>query len=256
MFSGITTSLNLTEISIKYIIVLSIIVILVSLIVHKDIQSITNLCSITIPIIIFTIILVSTTNISFPLNHILTSNIVILPYNIITYVCRNIFLSYFVIAKSSYGLTQKQCKKISILTSLILCILISVIITTELSNVGIIDFSMPYLNLAQKNTFIYIIYFICLQFAIITTLTSTLVTLKSFFNFKNDYLNTLVPSVICAIVSFVKFDIFVAYLYPIIGIFGFYLIYYLVPLEFSFQSTNNNIHQTCNNTKNNSAAHY
>ena len=66
-------------------------------------------------------------------------------------------------------------------------------------NQNIVLSSMPLLELAQ-NTILYYPYLIGLLFAVFTTLISTLVTLKSFFNTKYNFLNALLPTLICGFV--------------------------------------------------------
>ena len=169
-------------------------------------------------------------------------NIILMPYNAINYVCRNVFLSYFVIAKSSFGLNTKQCKRVGFFSSAILCIVMMFIITCELCNHKALGYSMPLLFLAGKNNVLYIIYFCCIQVAILTTLFSTLVTLKFFFNFKKKSMNTVLPILICITLSLIKFDTFVGTLYPIVGILGFYFCYVLMFSNLSFQNSNKHIH--------------
>ena len=254
MISAIPTALNFKLFSIELIVTLLFITIIMCIVLYYDISSIMDICTFAIPIILTILTIVCFCNVS---NIIIieVSNIVLLPYSIISDVCRNVFLSYFIISKSSYGLTKKQCKQISFFSSLILCGFTSLIITTLLSNPYVFNSSMPLLSLSANNQILYIFFFVCLLFAVLTTLISTLFTLKSFFNFKIKALNNIVPVFICIILSVIKFDYFIAYLYPIIGMFGFYLIFYLISFNSPFQNSNKNIHQTSNNAKNNRTGH-
>ena len=254
MMSAIPTAFNIKMFSFIHIVCIVFITIISCIAIYKDISFIKNLCTIIVPFILILMVAVCFVNIKHPSN-ILFSNIILLPYNVLTYVCRNIFLSYFVIAKSSYGLNAKECKQISIITSIILCFIMAFVIFVELSNADYITLSMPLLALSQKYNVLYILYLIILQFAIFTTLFSTLLTLKSFFNFKHKIFNVVIPTLICAILSFLSFDYFVIYLYPIIGVFGFYLIYYLSSFNFSFQNSNQNIHKASQKTQNDSRGH-
>ncbi len=254
MISAILTAFNIKMYSFMHILTIIFIIIISCIAIYKDISFIKNLCTIIVPIILILMIVVCFVNIKQPSNMLL-SNIILLPYNVLTYVCRNVFLSYFVIAKSSYGLKSKKCKQISLITSIILCFIMAFVIYIELGNTDYLTSSMPLLYLSQKYNVLYILYLIVLQFAIFTTLISTLLTLKSFFNFKHKIFNVIVPTIICAILSFISFDYFVIYLYPIIGIFGFYLIFYLMPFNFSFQNSNQNIHKASQEAQNNSRRH-
>lgn len=254
MFSAIPTGFNLNTFSIQQVFLLMFIAIIMCIALCYDISIITKLCTFAIPVILVVLSIVCFSNFS-TASYVLTSNIILLPYSIITYICRNIFLSYYIIAKSSFGYNQKQCKQISFWSSFILCLFTTIIITVLLSNPELLDCSMPLLTLSASNNLLYIVFFVCLLFAIITTLISSLITLKSFFNFKSNYLNIVVPVIICATLSIIKFDYFVTYLYPLIGVFGFYLVFYLMPFNTLFQNTNKNIHQTSNDTKHNGTSH-
>ena len=183
-------------------------------------------------------------------NSVLNHNIVLVPYNMLNYVCRNIFLSYFVISNSSYKLSQKQCKLVSLLASLILCSLMFIVIIVEISNPHILTLSMPLLELSQCSDVLGVFYLVVLLFAIVTTLISALVTLKSFFNFKHKFLNVLAPTIICALLSMISFDYFVEYLYPVIGMLGAYLLLVLFFPNFFLQNSNKEIHDTSEQTKN------
>lgn len=247
MISAFNTAFNFQAFTISHFISLLLITLLCVIIICFDISKIKNLSLFVVPIIILLMLIICFFNFNSSTN-ILLSNIVLLPYNALTYVCRNVFLSYYVIAKSSKNYTEKQCKQISFFSSLILCTIMILVINAELGNLNILTSSMPLLTLAQNSSTLYILYFLALQLAILTTLISTLITLKSYFHFKLKFLNSLVPTIICAIFSLMSFDYFVVYLYPIIGIFGFYLLFYLSPFNFLFKKSNQNIHTTSKDT--------
>ena len=254
MISAINTSFNIRPYSLLHFATILIIIIISCIAIYKDLHFIKNMCTIIVPFILFLMIIVCLINLNSPSN-VLLSNIILLPYNVITYVCRNIFLSYFVVAKSSYGLNKHQCKQISFATALILCLIMTVVIFTELCNINIINSNMPLLDLSKTSSVLYAVYLIVLQFAIFTTLISTLLTLKTFFNFKSKLLDAIIPTIICACLSFISFNYFVVYLYPVIGILGFYLIYYLMSSNLSFQDSNQDIHKASQKTQNNSRSH-
>ena len=247
MISAFNTAFHLKSFTLTNFTSLFLLTLFSAIIICFDISKIKNISLFVVPIILILMVILSFFNFNNSSN-ILISNIVLLPYNALTYVCRNIFLSYYVIAKSSSGYTEKQCRQISFITSLILCIIMTLVINAELSNLNILTSSMPLLTLAEKHSTLYWMYFLALQLAIITTLISTLITLKSYFNFKQKFLNSLIPTIICALLSLMSFDYFVVYLYPIIGIFGFYLLFYLSPFNSFFKKTNQNIHTTSKDT--------
>ncbi len=241
MISAINTSFNVEWLSARHLFNLAILLVVCCIVLHYDISSLLNICGFLFPIVLGVLTIVCFSNFGTPTNIVL-SNIILMPYNAINYVCRNVFLSYFVIAKSSFGLNTKQCKRVGFFSSAILCIVMMFIITCELCNHKALGYSMPLLFLAGKNNVLYIIYFCCIQVAILTTLFSTLVTLKFFFNFKKKSMNTVLPILICITLSLIKFDTFVGTLYPIVGILGFYFCYVLMFSNLSFQNSNKHIH--------------
>lgn len=254
MISAINTSLCFENFSIEHLLCLFCVFIICCLVLFYDISSLLNICGIFLPIVILIVFIFCVCNINSPVN-IVQSNLVFMPYNAINYVCRNVFLSYFVITKSATNLSKKQCKTIGFFSALILCVLMVVMITCELSNYKTMSSSMPLFVIAGQNNFLYITYFCCMLLAILTTLFSTLLSLKSFFNFKTKSMNILVPVVICIMLSLIKFDTFVNFFYPIIGVLGFYFAFYLTFFNSSFQNSNKNIHPTSNKTKYERAGH-
>lgn len=251
MISAINTSFNVEWFSPKHFLNLALLLVISCIVLHYDISSLLNICGFLLPMVLCVLIIVCFANFNSPTNIILNS-IVLMPYNALNYVCRNVFLSYFVIAKSSFGLNTKQCKRIGFFASVILCLVMIFIITCELCNHKALDYPMPLLFLASKNNILYIIYFCCIQVAILTTLFSTLVTLKSFFHFKKNITNIILPILICIVLSLIKFDTFVSILYPIVGILGFYFCYALTFSNLSLQNPNKHIHNACNKTQNKS----
>ncbi len=247
MISGLRESL---EISSVFYEILFIIIVIFSLffLINKNLKYLNIICMITIPITIIIICIICFSNFD-GLHNTILSNIILLPYNSITYVTRNVFLSYFVISSSAFRLTDKQCKQISFWTSVILCVIMTVMIFAGLSNPETISDSIPMLSLAQSHNLLYILYAVLIEFAIITTLISTTITVKSFFNFKYKILNSIFTVVLCAVCSFVKFDFLIKYFYPVIGIFGAYLILFLMFPNLFFQNTNKKIHDASKNTK-------
>lgn len=251
MISAINTSFNVEWLSPKHFLNLALLLVISCIVLHYDISSLLNICGLLLPVVLCVLILICFVNFNAPQN-ITLGNVILMPYNALNYICRNIFLSYFVISKSSYGLNEKQCKRVGFFSSLILCIIMILIITCELGNFKSLGFAMPLLFLASKNNVLYIIYFCCIHVAILTTLFSTLLSLKSFFNFKTKAINNILPILICIVLSLIKFETFVTILYPIIGLLGFYFCYVLAFSNFSFQDSNKHIHKASDKTQNKS----
>ena len=247
MISGFKESLEISS-TFSLILFIFIVIIFLCILINKNLKYLNIICMVTIPITIIIICIICFTNFD-GLHNTLLSNIVLLPYNTITYITRNVFLCYFVISSSSFGLTQKQCKKISFWSSIILCAVMAVMIFAGICNPETISDSIPMLSLAQSQDALYIIYAILIEFAIITTLISTTITVKSFFNFKSKILNSFLAVILCVMCSFIKFDFLIKYFYPIIGIFGAYLILFLMFPNLSFQNSNKEIHDTSKDTK-------
>ncbi len=247
MISGLKQSLEISSMlfEIFFTIIISI---LLCFLINKNLKYLNLICMITIPITIVIILIICFSSFD-GINNAIVSHIVLLPYNAITYVTRNVFLCYFVISSSAYNLTKNQCKKISFWTSFILCLLMAVMILAGLCNQQTISDSIPMLSLAQSHDALYMIYSILIEFAIITTLISTTITVKSFFNFKSKILNCICAVVVCVICSFVQFDYLIKYFYPIIGILGGYLVLFLMFPNFFLQKSNKEVHYTGKDTK-------
>ena len=248
MFSAIPSALGFEHLGVNKILITLAISFALCFVISKDIGVMQTICLFVVPIILIMILFVCFQNFATPKSG-LIFDIVLVPYNALNYVCRNMFLSYFVISKSSFDMTQKQCKQVSFFASLLLCAFMAIEILVELGNPQILSTQMPMLYLAKSSNILHTLYLIVLQFAIITTLISALVTLKSFFNFKNKISNIILPIALCASLSMIRFDYFVEYLYPIIGMMGFYLIVVLMFPNFLFQNSNKQIHKTSQNTK-------
>lgn len=248
MISGLRESLEISSVIWEFVFII-LTIILLSFFINKNLKYLNLICMITIPVTLIIICAICFNSYDF-LENTLISNIVFLPYNTITYVTRNVFLCYFVISSSSYEMTQKQCKRISLFSSLTLCLIMAVMICAGLCNPDTLSDSIPMLSLTQNFDVLNVIYTILIEFAIITTLISTTITLKSFFHFKNGIVNTLCTVILCAVCSYIKFDYLIKYFYPLIGIFGAYLILFLMFSNSFLQNSDKKIHDASQNTKN------
>ncbi len=248
MISGLRQSLEVSTFIFDFIFTIIIILFLFFLI-DKNLKYLNIICMATIPITLIIITIICFINFN-GLDNVVTSYIVLLPYNSVTYVTRNVFLCYFVISSSSYQLSRSQCKLISFLSSFVLCTIMAVMIFSGLANPTIISDSIPMLSLAKNHDVLYIIYAVLIEFAIMTTLISTTITVKSFFHFRTKILNSICAVILCTTCSFFEFDLLIKYFYPIIGIFGAYLILFLMFPNLFLQNPNKEVHNTSKNTKN------
>ena len=160
------------------------------------------------------------------------SSFINMPYSIIVYVCGNVFLTHYIIIDNAKKVNKKQIKTISICCSLIICMMIALCVFCEIFNPAICQFDMPLLYLAKKISYkFYITYCIVIIYCILSTLFSSLYSLKSFFKFKNKGANTFAPVLFCFCISLFGFANLIKYLYPFIGFFGFYIFCKLIYLN-------------------------
>lgn len=226
MFAAINAVFNFDLFSTQYIILYFIIFLLCLYIIHFGLDKFTKANAIIIPIVITIFLL---TILLTPLNknfiRIDTNwNLINVPYSIITYACSNVFLSHYIIIYNAKNINKNKIKTISFCCSLIICIMIAACVCCELFCPAICQFDMPLLHVAKNLSHeFYIIYCITIIYCVLSTLFSTLYSLKAFFKFKNKGANTFAPVLICFLISLFGFSNFIKYLYPFIGFFGFYM---------------------------------
>ncbi len=157
------------------------------------------------------------------------TNILPLPLLTIVYASQNTFFSSFIIIKLGKDLNNKQRHLICFLTSLILCILITLGILCFMFNPKLAYNQMPFAEVAiAVNPIFSIIFAIILFGSIITTHATCLASLKEYFKGEKKYNNTILMLVLIILLSLLNFGKIVEYLYPLIGAFGiiyFYKIY-------------------------------
>lgn len=221
MFAGINSVFNYDVFSIKYIILYFIVFILCICVIYFGIEKFSKLNAIITPIVIltfiFAIFLIDFDSLSIQSN----SSILFSFSSVIIYACSNIFLSHYIIIESSKNLSQKQINLISFGCSFGICILITFCIVIELCHPEICQFDMPLLYASKSFSFkFYVLYCFVIVYSILSTLFSSLFSLKHFFKLKNKWANIVAPVFISFCFSFFGFSNLIKFLYPIIGIIG------------------------------------
>ena len=243
MFAGLNSVFNFNLFSWQYILFNIFIVFICYIILQKGMNGLKKSNLIFVPLILITLILIiflSPNKSTFMQPQ---KSLIFLPYSSVIYVCLNVFLSYYVIYTSATNISKKQAKLISFACSFILCLIIALTIVVQVKNPSICFYDIPFLQVAKDISPVFYYWFLTvICFAIISTLFSTLYSLKQFFNTKHKFVNNILPIVVSFFVSFIGFSNLVEYLYPVIGIIGLYVFIKLLFFEFSFQKSNANIH--------------
>lgn len=257
MFSSISVVLGLTKFSFAYFACNAVVFLICIFISYKDITFLKKLNVVLTPVILislFILLIVNTTKTS--LNIIGISKFsYLLPTTAVLYVFRDMFLSYFVIIQSASNLNKKDCRVISLMCAIIISVIIYLGIYIQVKNPQI-QSSMPYLDLAKNvSTVFYFIFQAVILIATFTTMFSTLFTFKGFIKTKHKLLKNLLPSICMLLLAQIGFDVFIEYLYPIIGIMGLYLMFCILPFKPFFKVGNNGIHYASQKAKYNSTSH-
>lgn len=170
-------------------------------------------------------------------------NILPLPLLSLAYVSQNTFFSSFVIIKIGGNLSPKQRRQTSILTSFVLCILLTLGILCFLFNPRLAYCQMPFAEVAIAINPIFSVVFALILFgSIITTHATCLTSLKEYFKGEKKYNKTPLMLALIVLLSLFNFGTIVEYLYPLIGAFG--LIYFFKIVSFSKTTPNIRTFQT------------
>ena len=232
MFAGINSVFNFDIFSVRYILLYLIIFILCVCILHFGIERFSKINTFVIPIVILTFV-ITIFLIKFDNLSIQSNNSILLPTSsVIIYACSNIFLSHYIILESSKTLNQKQIKLISFGCSFGICFLIFFCIIIELCHPEICQYDMPLLYATKNFNFnFYVLYCFVIVYSILSTLFSSLFSLKQLFKLRTNWLRNIAPVFISFCFSFLGFSNLVKFLYPIIGIMGLIMFYKLIKLE-------------------------
>lgn len=223
------------------------------LILMKPFEILKKINAVLIPVLIVLIfiscicgvVLFPQSNLTFEIN-----NGFLLFFNPIIYACQGLVLTYYVLVKTGENLSGKEIKVTAFLTALILCAMQSFIIVVTNLKPELLNSSMPMLSLAVQIGFpLDIIYLIVLFVAILTTLFVTSRSLAEItsLKIKNAGLSAFLSLFLALILSFFGFDIIIGYLYPLIGIIGFYMLFSLICKSFfvnGFKFVNGKIHKS------------
>ena len=231
MFSGLI-ALFATYLPSGHYAIYFLIALVVTLVLLKtSFNSFKTLSNLVVPLIILCLIvnvICSFNSGTFSTNFGIT-NILPLPFLTIVYASQNTFFSSFIIIKLGKDLNKKQRHLVSLLTSLLLCILITFGILCFMFNPKLAYSQMPFAEVAIAVNPVFSIVFALIIFgSIITTHATCLTSLKEYFTGDKKYNNTFAMLMLIIVLSLFNFGKIVQYLYPLIGAFGiiyFYKIY-------------------------------
>lgn len=181
-----------------------------------------------------------------------------LPALTLLYASQNVFLSSFIIIKSGSGLCKREQKRVAFISSFILCLLLTLGIFCFLTNPEVAKSNMPFVEVSLRiNPYFSALFGFIIFSSIITTYLTTLSSLKEFFKGEKKYNKPAVMLMLIVLLSLFDFGTIVEYLYPLIGVFGViysYKIFKNLSSKFFLERTNNCVHSTSKNAKNNRAS--
>lgn len=175
-------------------------------------------------------------------------------FNPIIYACQGLALAYYILIKTGENMKKNEIKICSFLVSLILCVMQSLIIIVVNLNPELLNSVMPMLSLAFLVGFPFdIVYLVLLFIAVLTTLFASSRSLYAIaiLKIKNPKLCAFLCLLLGFILSFFGFDKIIKYLYPIIGVIGFYILIMLIYQLFfvnRFKFVNGKIHKWSKDT--------
>lgn len=223
MISGISSLLKNIFNDYIYLLVMFVILGILLFITTKDLNFISIVNAIFIPIIIIFIITIGIikidfSNIKVEVNILNTLTQILY---VLFYIGINVYLSSALISSCDI----KKYKLTAFITSGILSILVLISILILKSNV--VNSDLPYLQISSHiNKFIYIFCFVCIFLGIFTTLISTTKILSNTVRQNNSKNSELFCAFIVVgisyLISLIGFSNIVSYLYPVIGLVGFY----------------------------------
>lgn len=239
-----------------------ILIIISTLVCLFGIKGLLNLSIYLVPVMIFGIIFVcikgtTVSTLSAPAFSTDLPNLILLSLSTISYCCCNFVTANKVLFESGNKLTKNQIIAVSVVSALILSLLIGILIISILINDEMILFStMPlvYLSFLISNP-VGILFSIVLFLSIITTLFTSQYSLseilKSKLKKRKKLLSSLISMGIIFVVSLLGFDDIIKYVYPLIGAFGFSMVFFLKNLSLKpcLNSAHNEIHSTSENAK-------
>lgn len=213
----------------------SILIMLLSLIIiSKDLKWLISINKILVPIIIISTILVcafsftvsSQSDFAFTFD---ISNFAFLTISTILYAACNLMVNSKIAVGLGTKIKEKNIKKVAIITSFIIFVIIATIILTLLLNDNSLlfaDLPLVYLAFMINPTVGYIYSFIILA-CILTTLFATFYSLKESVHLKvkSNFASFLISAISIFILSLFGFESIIRYSYPIIGAIGIIMIF-------------------------------
>lgn len=247
----------------------SIILICIStLIGYFGIKGLLNLSIYLVPVMIVGIVYIcikgsTVSTLSAPAFSTDLSNLVLLSLSTVGYCCCNLVTANKVLFESGEGLSKKQIKLISVVSAIILTLLIGTVIVSILINDEMVLFStMPLIYLAFLiSNWTGVAFSIILFLSVTTTLFTSQYSLSRILEEKlkkrKKIFSSLISLIIIFLTSLLGFNDIIKYVYPIIGGFGFVMLFILrnLTLKLCFNSANNEIHSAGKNAKQESACH-
>lgn len=248
MFAGCVEVLSNNFLAVPQI-VFSLIVFVLSFFVLKfGLKGLVKVNFVIIPIIVILLIIYSLYSIFVPITTVpyipSNSQVYVLPMSIIMYVFGNILLSYFILSEAGYGLTKKQIQHTSFWASTIICFsLLICIICLIVNGTVVMDATMPFVVLTLRLGEPFPLIFMTILFlGIITSLFGCLHTVNLAFEDKiGKRFAPLVITGIVFVLSLIGFENIVNYCYPIIGLFGVFIVGKI--LIFSNHKAKSSIHK-------------
>ena len=183
-----------------------------------------------------------------------------LPISILLYAMGNILLSYYIIIKAGKGLDEKRIRRVSLISSLTICLVIFISIVCLIKNgSAIMEADMPFVALSYRMGEVFNIFFIFMVLmAILTTLFSGLFTSYEALPFKKN--KTLFTLFLVLALSLLGFKQIVNYIYPLIGVVGIAVILrlafaYKSFFKSGFNTRNDEVHAPSKHTENECCRH-
>lgn len=146
------------------------------------------------------------------------------------YVALNTCMEGIIISKAGMNLSKKQAFWASLLSSGLIFVFLFVGNLVLIKNGDMLDSAMPFLSIAGKNVFVFMLCYCVILIGCFTTLISLCYTLKIAFQkvLKNNVAATLVAVLLPLCISILGFSQIVSFLYPIASVLGVFMLFFLI----------------------------
>lgn len=210
------------ELRVNEVVLLSITIVITFCVIKGNTKSVSNINMVLVPILV-AILLISSFNVGD--NGYNDSNRIVAILNGAGYVFINIVSLGMFILEIGHKYTMKQKAQISLMSSLVIAIILIFLCSSIISN-NIVDEMMPNLILSSINPALYVGMQISIYFGLLTTYIANIFVLCNYvikFVKKRNYAIILTVTT-SAIISMLKFDIIVGYVYWIICFVGIIIV--------------------------------